>query len=105
MVRSRFASTRWQVRQAVHKDDASVIVKDQSFWVHVKFRKTETNCYSISRSFRVKIEISTGKRLGDVGASFSDISPPLLFYLAPCALPDVAVVLSAKNFDSNPVFF
>ena len=48
--------------------------------------------------------ILTGKKLGDVGASFSDISRPLLFNLTPCALLDVADVLSAKYFDSIPAF-
>ena len=87
--------------------NASAIVIDKSFQVHAKFRKTDTNCYSIGHSFHVKSEISTGKKLGDVGAvgaSFSDISRPLLFYLASCALLDVVDVLSAKNFNSIPVF-
>ena len=52
----------------------------------------------------MKREIRTGKKLGDVGASFSNIFRSLLFYLAPCALLDVADVLSATNFGSIPVF-
>ena len=66
--------------------------------------RVKTDCYSISHSFHVKKEISTGKKVGDVGACFSDISRPLLFHLAPSALLDNADVLSAKNFDSIPVF-
>ena len=69
------------------------------------FVKLTQSVIPVATAFMSIEKFRSGRKLGDVGASFSDISRPLLFHLAPCTLLDVADVLSAKIFDSIPVFF
>ena len=71
----------------------------------LSFVKLTQSVIPVATAFMSIEKFRSGRKLGDVGASFSDISRPLLFHLAPCTLLDVADVLSAKIFDSIPVFF